>query len=108
MSIYYTARQAYNTSNQVTNNFESVYVDITYMCVQHIQRHSEFHFNKCVFAIPTYIMGHPVYDITKVKRRLKKHLRTLEYKVATCKMDPSSLLISWEHVGKNNYQYCRR
>ena len=100
----YTARQAFHTSNQVINNFEAVYTHVTFGCMETIQRYSEFHFNECTFTVPTYVMGFAIFDPSKLKSRLKKHLRTLEYKVKTSKKDPYILVISWKHVAKTAFK----
>ncbi len=96
----YTARQAYNMSTQTVTNFEAVYSHICFQCIESIQRFSEFHFSHCTFEIPTYIIGYAVYDSNIVRRRLKKHLRSLEYKVKTCKLNPRIIYISWSHISK--------
>ena len=96
----YTARQAFVVSNQVLNNFEAVYTHITYLCMENIQRFAEFHFNFCTFKIPRYVMGFATYDPLRVKKRLKKHLRDLEYKCKTSKEDNLIIIISWKHLAK--------
>ena len=96
----YTARQAFVVSNQILNNFEAVYTHITYMCMETIQRFAEFHFNQCHFTIPKYIMGFAVFDYNKVRKRLKGHLRDLEYKCKTSKSNDHTIKISWKHLGK--------
>ena len=96
----YTARQAFYNSNQVLNNFEAVYVHISFMCMESIRRYSEFHYNNCTYTIPMYIMGFAIYDFQQIKRRLKKHLRDLEYKVKTSKVSPNIICISWSHIAK--------
>ena len=100
IQMNYTARQAFVVSNQVLNNFEAVYTHITYMCMETIQRFAEFHFNHCSFTIPRYIMGFASFDNNSVRKRLKKHLRDLEYKCKTSKSDKKTILISWKHLGK--------
>ena len=94
----YTARQAFHNSSQVLNNFEAVYVHISFMCMESIRRYSEFHFNHCTFTIPPHILGFALCDPKSVKRRLKRHLRDLEYKVVTAKNDPNVIIISWAHI----------
>lgn len=97
----YTARQAFHTSNQILNNFESVYTHIAFMCMENIQRYSEFHFNCCTFSIPRYVMGFATFDAEKVKDRLRKHLKSLEYRVKTSKTDKNTICISWGHIFKS-------
>ena len=97
----YTARQAFNMSTQVVTNFEAVYSHICFQCMENIQRFAEFHFTHCTFTIPRYVVGYAVYDIDNIRKRLKKHLRSLEYKVKKCKTDPATLVISWSHISKN-------
>ena len=97
----YTARQAYNVSTQVLTNFEAVYSHITFQCMESVQRFAEFHFTHCSFVIPRYVVGYAVYDSNIVRKRLKKHLRSLEYKVKTCKADKHTIIISWSHISKN-------
>ena len=96
----YTARQAFVVSNQVLNNFEAVYTHITFMCMETIKRFAEFHFHQCRFTIPAYVMGFAPHDISKVRKRLKKHLRDLEYKCKTSSTDHAVIRISWKHLGK--------
>ena len=100
----YTARQAYNISSQVVTNFEAVYAHVCFSCMEAIQRYSEFHFSHCAYTIPQYIVGFAVFDPLKVKHRLKKHLRSLEYKVKTQKEDRNTLIISWSHISKQIYR----
>ena len=97
----YTARQAYNVSTQVVTNFEAVYSHICFQCMESIQRFSEFHFTHCTFSIPLYVVGYAVYDSNLVRKRLKKHLRSLEYKVKRCKDESNTIIISWSHVSKS-------
>ena len=97
----YTARQAFYTSNQVLNNFEAVYTHVAFMCMETIQRFSEFHYNRCCFPVPEYIIGFAVYDREKLKKRLLKHLRSLEYKVRESEARPFRLKISWKHIAKS-------
>ena len=99
MKMNYTARQAYNVSAQVVTNFEAVYSHICFQCMESIQRFSEFHFTNCTFSIPAYVVGYAVYDFHKVRKRLKRHLRSLEYKVR--KTNDHTLLISWSHMSKS-------
>ena len=94
----YTARQAFSVSTQVLTNFEAVYSHICFQCMESLQRFSEFHFTQCAFTIPTYVVGYAVFDIRKVKHRLKRHLRSLEYRVKTSKADKSTIIISWDHI----------
>ena len=101
----FTARQAYHQSSQVTNNFDSVFTHITFMCMETIKRFSEFHFDKCSFEIPSYIMGFAIYDWNKVKTRLKKHLRSLEYKVKTSSDNEQTIMISWKHISKSIHTF---
>ena len=96
----YTARQAYSISTQVLTNFEAVYSQICFQCMQSVQRFSEFHFTHCTFAIPRHIVGYAVFDTKMIRRRLKKHLRSLEYKVKTSKEDKLTIYISWSHINK--------
>ena len=96
----YTARQAYNMSTQVVTNFEAVYSYICFQCIEVIQRYAEFHFTHCTFCIPRYVVGFAVYDSTIVRKRLKRHLRSLEYKVKTCKNEQNTIIISWSHISK--------
>lgn len=96
----YTARQAFHSSSQVLNNFEAVYVHICFMCMESIRRYSEFHFNHCTFTIPPHILGFAIYDPKLIKKRLKRHLRDLEYKVNTSKTDSNIIIISWAHIAK--------
>lgn len=100
--IYFSATQAYNQSNEIINNFEAVYLHIAEQCMQHIRRHCEFHFNRCTFQIPSYVMGYALFDTKKVRRRLRKHLRSLEYKVKNGK---NSIVISWEHIGNKLFKF---
>ena len=97
----YTARQAFNVSTQVVTNFEAVYSHICFQCMENIQRFAEFHFTYCKFCIPMYVVGFAVYDSNIIRKRLKKHLRSLEYKVKTCKSDKNIIIISWSHISKN-------
>jgi len=97
----FTARQAYNVSTQVVTNFEAVYAQICFQTMESIQRFSEFHYTHCSFAIPRYIVGYAVYDVDLVRKRLKRHLRSLEYKVKTCQKERNHILISWSHHSKN-------
>lgn len=97
----YTARQAYNVSTQVVTNFEAVYAHICFQCMESIQRFSEFHFTHCTFGIPKYVVGYAVYDSNTIRKRLKRHLRSLEYKVKKSKDDPDTIIISWSHISKN-------
>ncbi len=96
----YTARQAYNVSSQIITNSEAVYSHICYTCMESIKRYSEFHFSHCPFTIPTYLVGFAVFDPIKVKHRLKKHLRSLEYKVKTDNESKNklSIIVSWSHI----------
>lgn len=94
----YTARQAYNMSTQVITNFEAVYAHICFQCMESIQRFAEFHFTHCTFEIPKYIIGFAIYDCNQIRKRLKKHLRSLEYKVR--KDGPNTIIISWSHVSQ--------
>ncbi len=103
----YTARQAYHQSSQITNNFDAVFTHITFMCMETIRRFSEFHCDKCVFEIPTYIMGFAIYDWRVVKYRLKKHLHSLEYKVKTSDNDEHVLVIWWKHISKSMHTYSK-
>lgn len=103
----YTARQAYFQSSQITTNFDAVFTHITFMCMETIKRFSEFHFDKCTFAIPSYVMGFAIYDWRVVKKRLKKHLRSLEYKVKTSTEDEQIIVISWKHISKSAHMYSR-
>ena len=96
----YTARQAFHTSNQVVTNFDAVFVHIAYQCMEVIKRYSEFHFNECNYKIPEYIIGYAIYDAHAIKRKLKKQLRQLEYKVFTSKDDRNTICISWQHISK--------
>ncbi len=96
----YTARQAYSTSTQVVTSFEAVYSHICFQCMESIQRFAEFHFTHCIFCIPKHVVGYAVYDTDIVRKRLKKHLRSLEYRVKKSKDDPNTILISWAHLSK--------
>ena len=97
----FTARQAFYTSNQVLNNFEAVYTHVAFLCMETVQRFSEFHYNKCMFAVPEFVIGFAVYDRDKLLKRLKKHLISLEYRVKTSATDPYRLKISWKHISKS-------
>ena len=97
----YTARQAFNVSTQVVTNFEAVYSHICFQCMESIQRFAEFHFTHCTFIIPKYAVGYAVYDSNLIRKRLKKHLRSLEYKVKKTKDDSNTIIISWSHISKN-------
>ncbi len=97
----YTARQAFCKSNEVLTNFEAVYTHITFLCIENIKRYSEFHTNECSFSIPAYILGFALYEVKDVKKRLKKHLRSLEYKVQSSHTDKNTIIISWAHIGQS-------
>lgn len=97
----YTARQAYNVSTQVVTNVEAVYSHICFQCMESIQRFSEFHFSHCKFCIPMYIVGYAVYDSNVIRKRLKRHLRSLEYKVKRSKEESNTIIISWSHISRN-------
>ncbi len=103
----YTARQAYHQSSQVLNNLDAVFTHVTFMCMESIRRFSEFSFDKCAFEIPAYIMGFAIYDWKIVKKRLKKHLRSLEYKVRTASFDEKTIVISWKHISKSIHTYSK-
>ena len=94
----FAARQAFCKSNQVLNNFEAAYTHVAFMCMEAIQRFSEFHYSKCTFTVPHFVIGFAVYDRAKLTRRLIKHLESLEYKV---KEREGQLKISWKHISKS-------
>ena len=94
----YTARQAFHVANKKINNFDAIYAYVSNLVMEHIKRYSEFHFTCCNFTIPKYIIGFAVFDWILLKRKLKKNLRTLEYKVETSKLDPGIICISWQHI----------
>ena len=97
----YTARQAYNISTQVVTNFEAVYSQLCFQCMESIQRFAEFHFTHCTFCIPRYVVGYAMYDANVIRKRLKRHLRSLEYKVKTCREKENTIIISWSHISKH-------
>ena len=97
----YTARQAYNVSTQVLTNQEAVYSLICYQAMESIQRFAEFHFTHCTFHVPRYVVGYAVYDHNNIRKRLKKHLRSLEYRVKNSKEDRNTIIISWSHISKH-------
>lgn len=97
----YTARQAFCKSNEVLNNFDAVCTHVIFLCMENIKRYSEFHYNECSFVIPQYILGFAIFNPHRVKRKIKQHLRSLEYKVITSQSDNFILHISWEHIGNS-------
>ena len=50
----------------------------------------------CVFQIPEYVPGLPLFDIDKCKRYIVRKLHKNKFKVAL--VEPYLLYISWEHI----------
>jgi len=97
----FTARQAYALSNTRISNVRAVLEHMIQLCTDTIRRFAELHHHQCQFRIPLMLIGYGAYDIERIKRLLRRHLRRLEFRVKSSPTDPSALIISWKHIRRH-------
>ena len=98
----FTARQAFAVSNTRISNVRAVMEYMTTLCTETIRRFAEMHHHQCHFRIPLMLIGYGTYDIHRIKRLLRRHIRRLEYRVKSLPTDPTVLVISWKHIRRHS------
>tara|TARA_B100000963_G_scaffold334764_1_gene328250 strand:+ start:1414 stop:1842 length:429 start_codon:yes stop_codon:yes gene_type:complete len=75
-----------------------IYNKILQKCYYKINSTSDNEYEHCFFRVPEYVMGSPIYNLTKCVIFLLQKLRENGFKCKYC--HPFMLYISWAH--KNN------
>ena len=75
-----------------------IYNKILQKCYYKINSTSDNEYEHCFFRVPEYVMGSPIYNLTKCVIFLLQKLRENGFKCKYC--HPFMLYISWSH--KNN------
>lgn len=75
-----------------------IYTKILQKCYYKINSTSDNEYEHCFFRVPEYVMGSPIYNLTKCVIFLLQKLRENGFKCKYC--HPFMIYISWGH--KNN------
>ena len=75
-----------------------IYSKILHKCYYKINSTSDNEYEHCFFRVPEYVMGSPIYNLTKCVIFLLQKLRENGFKCKYC--HPFMIYISWGH--KNN------
>ena len=77
-------------------NKKKTYKKLLKKCHHRITFTASKSLTSCVFQIPEYVPGLPLFDIEKCRRYLIRKLRKNKFKVAL--VDRYIIYISWEHI----------
>lgn len=90
----------YNKANQKETNKFKIYDMILEKCYTRIKRYSENNKLRCLFEIPTFMLGVPLYDFIKLKSYIIQELKKNYFKVII--INDNIIYISWNL--KNKYK----
>ena len=98
MSSQLDINSLFETTNHKTLRRLETYDDILKKCHIRIKYYSKFEKTTCFFAIPEFIIGVPLYDVSELKNYMMKSLEkngfTLMY------LHPNWLMIDWSEKKK--------
>lgn len=80
----------------------NTYDSVLKKCYQRIKRYSENYHLYCLYEIPKFIIGTPIYDYNELKKYITNKLKNKGFKVLN--LDNTTLYISWNLKNKKQFK----
>ena len=99
MSSQLDINSLFESSNQKTLKRLETYDDILKKCHTRIKYYSKFEKTTCFFAIPEFLIGVPLYDVTELRTYMMNSLEKNGFKLMY--LHPNWLMIDWSEKKKS-------
>jgi hypothetical protein len=93
ISVY----ELYNAMREKQTRQASAFTAVLDRCYSRIKKHASVNRVDCVYEVPEFILGHPLYDINRCITFVVRHLHMNGFRVAY--YFPRYLYISWDVAG---------
>ena len=98
MSSQLDINSLFETTNQKTLKRLETYDKVLKQCHARIKYYSKFEKTTCFFAIPEFIIGVPLYDVSEMKQYIMNSLEKNGFKLMY--LHPNWLMIDWSEKSK--------
>ena len=99
MSSQLDINSLFETTNQKTLKRLETYDKVLKQCHARIKYYSKFEKTTCFFAIPEFIIGVPLYDVSEMKQYIMNSLEKNGFKLMY--LHPNWLMIDWTEKKKS-------
>ena len=99
MSTQLDMNSLFETTNHKTLKRLEIYDTILQQCHGRIKHYSKFEKTTCFFAVPEFIIGVPLFDVTELRHYMMNSLEKNGFKLMY--IDPNWLMIDWTDKKKS-------
>ena len=99
MSTQLDMNSLFETTNHKTLKRLEIYDTILKQCHGRIKHYSKFEKTTCFFAVPEFIIGVPLFDVTELRHYMMNSLEKNGFKLMY--IDPNWLMIDWTDKKKS-------
>lgn len=99
MSSQLDINSLFETTNQKTLKRLETYDKVLKQCHARIKYYSKFEKTTCFFAVPEFIIGVPLYDVSEMKQYIMNSLEKNGFKLMY--LHPNWLMIDWTEKKKS-------